>query len=665
MISVAEFTPSNEVPGLRRLWAETLGDARICIAILDGPVDQSHPSLAGANLSRIDTSISACADGGPASDHGTHVASVIFGQHGGPVKGIAPHCRGLIVPIFGDGADLSIVPCSQLDVARAITQAVQAGASVINISGGELTPSGTAHPVLADAVRNSADANVLIIAAAGNEGCNCLHIPGALPAVLAVGAMDAQGFPLDVSNWGEKYHMQGVLAPGTNILGAHPGGTTAVSSGTSYATPIVSGVAALLLSIQLQRGQQPHSQTIRHAILSSAVKPENDTLQSRRFLAGRLNVIGAMFRIGVRGGGTMSSPEESESAELYRAEAAEPIMEDTPQPMGEAGGSIEGAVERARSTQPVEPHRVISHDSVSMAKGGVLASNRVHASTCDCLEGGVCSCGATAPVQLAFALGALGYDFGTEARRDSILQHMTAPANPYDPTQLLTYLDANPWDAAAILWTLNLDAMPIYVIQPQGAFASDVYGRLRDFLAEQTKGEVERVSIPGVIRASARLFSGQAVPVIWPDPRGMYSWNTGALVEAVLGAPPPKSAADEERREYARATETIGNFLRRVYDELRNLGITPQERAINAAATNVFQGREVFRAAISEGMDLDAIEVEPSPICRPESMCFDVKLTFFNPSKVFEQARKVYMFAFDVSDLVPTPVGPVRSWFTR
>ncbi|MCP4549327.1 MAG: peptidase S8, partial [bacterium] len=59
---------------------------------------------------------------------------------------------------------------------------------------------------------------------------------------------------------------------------------------------------------------------------------------------------------------------------------------------------------------------------------------------------------------------------------------------------------------------------------------------------------------------------------------------------------------------------------------------------------------------------LDQIDVERSPICRPESDCWDVKLTFFNPTKRIEQARVVYRFTIDVSDVVPVTVGPVRHW---
>jgi cyanobactin maturation PatA/PatG family protease len=291
-------------PGLDDLWAETHGDSHICIAVLDGPVDQSHPSLAEANLTRITTLASGTADLDRASEHGTHVTSIIFGQHDSPVKGIAPLCRGLIVPIFENEVNGSLVACSQLDLARAIAQAVQEGAHIINISGGELSPSGSAHPILADAVQSCADNNVLIVAAAGNEGCECLHVPGSLPSVLAVGAMNTQDSPLAFSNWGDKYRIQGVLAPGENIPGAVPGGGTTIRSGTSFASPIVSGIAALLVSLQRRMGQEPNPMAVRAAILESAYRCDLQAfIDCRPYMMGSLNVSGAhaLIKKGYRG----------------------------------------------------------------------------------------------------------------------------------------------------------------------------------------------------------------------------------------------------------------------------------------------------------------------------------------------------------------------------
>ena len=63
----SEAPPGPALPGLDALWAQTLGDPRICIAVLDGPADLSHPSLAGAKLSRVQSLISDPAGQGPMS----------------------------------------------------------------------------------------------------------------------------------------------------------------------------------------------------------------------------------------------------------------------------------------------------------------------------------------------------------------------------------------------------------------------------------------------------------------------------------------------------------------------------------------------------------------------------------------------------------------------
>ncbi len=267
--------------------------------------------------------------------------------------------------------------------------------------------------------------------------------------------------------------------------------------------------------------------------------------------------------------------------------------------------------------------------------------------------------------RLVFALGTLGYDFGTEARRDSIAQDMVGPdnpaANPHDPAQLLAYLEANPDQAAAVIWTLSLDATPIYAVMPRGPFAAAGYERLRQFLREQLEEGVERVSIASVIVGQVQLMSGQRVPLISPELRCMYSWTTEALVEAVAGEPPDDSA---DREAYGETVEAVANFLERVYYELRNLGATPQDRALNYAATNAMTAAGIFEAALQAEMELDTIEVERSPICRPDSECWDVVLCFFDPENVL-RSRKCHRLTVDVSDVCPVMVSKVRSWSMR
>jgi hypothetical protein len=135
----------------------------------------------------------------------------------------------------------------------------------------------------------------------------------------------------------------------------------------------------------------------------------------------------------------------------------------------------------------------------------------------------------------------------------------------------------------------------------------------------------------------------------------MYSWTTGALVEAVVAASTPQDGKAEAVRE----------FLQKVYHELRNLGLTAEERAVNYSATNAFQVEKVFESAIKESLALDTIAVERSPLCRPDSDCWDVKIHFFYPERQVQTVRKVFRFTVDVSDVVPVIVGPTRSWFVR
>jgi cyanobactin maturation PatA/PatG family protease len=296
-----------------------------------------------------------------------------------------------------------------------------------------------------------------------------------------------------------------------------------------------------------------------------------------------------------------------------------------------------------------------------------------------------CSCGGQGvsvpvrgtPTQLVYALGQLGFDFGTEARRDAFIQNMDEPApgvqpNPNDPNQLQAYLERNPWVAASLIWTLNLDATPIYAVMPGGPYSDVAFERLRQYLGEQRPlsqgGEgVERVSIAGIIAGQVRLFNGVVVPVIRPEIRGMRSWTTRALVNAVHGPQPKAEATDAEKAAFAAKEAGVTGFLDRVYFELRNLGIAPHDRAVNYAATNAFNVAMIFESALKEKerLELESIEVERSPVCRPDSDCWDVKLMFFFPERQVQTVRRAYRFTVDVSDVVPVTIGPVRSWFVR
>ena len=190
------------------------------------------------------------------------------------------------------------------------------------------------------------------------------------------------------------------------------------------------------------------------------------------------------------------------------------------------------------------------------------------------------------------------------------------------------YLRTNPFEAESLIWTLNLDATPIYAIVPCGPFAATTYDRLRAAFEGQIQRGVELVSVPGVIAGSVTLLSGQVVPAVIPAARGMFSWATLPLIESVVGARPKAGA---ERAAYDKRVAGLNNFLSRVYYDLRNLGVTAQERALNFSATNAFQVAQVMESAAHGDLELDAINVRKSPVCRPDSDCYDVEISFFDP----------------------------------
>lgn len=693
-----------DLPGLAGLQADAEGgDPEICVAVLDGPVDLSHPCFSQARIEEVEPSGE---PSGGSSEHGTHVASVLFGQPGSEVRGIAPSCRGLVLPVYRQDSGGALIPCRQMDLARAINQAVGLGAHVVNVSGGELTRGGEADAFLAEAIRSCAKSDVLVVAATGNEGCECLHVPAVLPAVLAVGAADRQGRPLAFSNWGGPLSSQGVLAPGENVLGAVPGGGTRALHGTSFATPVVSAVVALLLALQRRFGKQPDPRAVREALLRSALPCDlAPGEECGRFLAGRLHIAGARRLLGLLG------PVPSRSRGVHRAP-----LTSTPAESGHAG-AVPAAVhpfnrrlEKERDMgQETRGNVGPAADPPAPGVAPASAEPEGVSPSCACQEGGASpsgveptgwedlqiklpdavepsgvapSCGPS-PAPAAdrgvqpshrtfcgrsshhvFALGELGYDFGCEARLDYFVQQLGEESNAFDPVKMASHLDekggGHQEDANALIWTLNIDATPVYAIEPTDQFAVISYLYLARFLVEQEKEGVERISVAGQLNGTRRLYNGTVVPVINPVTRGLFNWNTERLVDAVLGAK-PKGADDAAS--YDKQANGIRQFLHRIYYELRNLGVTPQERAKNFAATNAFQLKEVFHDAVGEDLQLDQIDVERSPICRPESDCWDVKLTFFDPTKRLEKARKVYRYTVDVSDVVPVTVGKLRTWY--
>lgn len=590
--------------------------------------------------------------------HATGIFGTMFGQPGSPVEGVAPYCTAINIPLFetptGDAA------LSPLNLAHAFDLALSLGVNIIHCAACHPTQSGFAHEMIQKAVKKCQDNNILVVAPSGNNKGECFCAPAILPNVLGVGMMKDNGQPANYSNWGGQYQKQGILAPGENIVAAQPGtDEPARQEGTSLSAPLMTGLCALMMSIQLQRGEQPNAESVRMAFLNSAIKCDpSEVAEPERCLVGKLNIPGAYQLL--TGQPLPGKPLAALSPQIILQNESQPVL-NSPEPavinLIESLNEVHSSAAPQLVTVSATIANISSDADTSFASSTSLVPATITLS---------------AVSNKVYALGTLGYDFGTEARRDTFKQRMPAvnidgvlvPSNPYDGHQMVNHLELSPSEGKSLIWTLNQDLTPIYALEPQKAFANEIYTVFRMLLAGQLQPQssdnyIERVSIPGALTdRTVELFSGQVVPVLaLPNIRGMYGWQVNALVEAAVTT--VSSQASEP--DVVSMRRSLKSFLHRIYYDLRNLGQLERERALNFAATNAFQAASTFAQAIASGMELSSIEVEKSPFCRLNSNCWDVKLKFFDPENG-RRAKKIYRFTIDVANIMPVTLGEVRSW---
>ena len=681
----------NAIPGMTALRSQTKGDPRIKIAVLDGPIDLDRACFQGANITRLDPywseefpidpqHLQAFLDvekSGKSDEekadllkeaipdeniraslhlrfHANHIISTICGQPDSPVEGIAPNATVINIPIAYSNDDF----INPLNLSRAISTAIEQGVNIIHCAACHPTQSGLAHEFIDKAIRQAQANNILVIAPGGNDKGECWCVPAVLENVLTVGAMKDTGEPFKFSNFGGKYASQGILAPGENILGAQPGTDDPIrKKGTSCAAPIVTGTAALLMSLQLEQGLSPDAEAVRAALINSAIPCDpKEVEEPERCLLGKINIAGAYELLT---GEPLKEVEKQGKEETEEKEAGEqlPVTLLSPQ------STVITAISNLNNLENgMIPSNITENSTSVTVSEKQQVSNTIVPSN-------------ITPSQrsnLVYVLGTLGYDFGTEARRDTFKQLMPSitidnlelPSNPYDARQMVDYLASNLSEAKSLIWTVNLELTPIYAIKPVGAFAAEIYQVMQYMLAGQILPEadedyIERVSIPAMLtEETVKLFSGQIVPIIKVNsPRGMYGWKINTLIESAIET----VRAEHEIADEARMRRSLTSFLNRIYYDLRNVGQIARDRALNFAATNAFQAVQTFSQAVAMGMELHSIEVEKSPFCRYGSECWDVKLKFFDPENGL-RAKRVFRFTIDVSDRTPVTLGEVRSW---
>lgn len=239
--------------GVDAAWRVTRG-AGALVAVLDSGVDPRHHDLSGSVVTGPDLTKGAGPRGArPSRLHGTYMASLIAGHGHGPggadgVIGVAPAANILSVRVILEDDEPGFRRFNsearyENVVARGIRYAVDKGADVINMSISKDRPTRQERA----AIRYAIAKGVVLVAAAGNDGAGRkdapYSYPASLPGVISVAAADRA---LHKASFSNRNSLVLVAAPGVDVFGAGPGDQYWVGRGTSQATALVSGVAALI-----------------------------------------------------------------------------------------------------------------------------------------------------------------------------------------------------------------------------------------------------------------------------------------------------------------------------------------------------------------------------------------------------------------------------------
>ena len=263
---------ATERVNAKPLWDLGIDGTGVVVAVLDSGIDKNHPDLAGKVVGEVNF-----VDSERTIDdllgHGTAVAGIIAGSgtaSGGRYMGVAPGASLLNVRVIDSKGSGQIS-----DIIAGIDWAIDNGADVLSMSLGGLN-LGESNPPISMAADNAMDAGTVVCVAAGNlderllllmlvasSVClGCVESPGDGVKVITVGATDCDDRIAAFSGSGplrDGRYKPTLVAPGVNVVSTVPqnldiegkiGSYYAAASGTSLSTPVVAGVAALLIQAE-------------------------------------------------------------------------------------------------------------------------------------------------------------------------------------------------------------------------------------------------------------------------------------------------------------------------------------------------------------------------------------------------------------------------------
>jgi len=293
---VPPYFPTCEVDAdidLEAAWDITTGCSSVVIALLDTGMKLDHPEMAGRIIGGKDF-VNNDDDASDDNGHGSNVGGIAFanGNEGGIHAGVNWSSDVLIVKVLNEN-NLG----EWTDLADGIIWAVDNGATIMNASiGGQNAPQ-----VLEDAVQYAYDNNVAIIVSSGNDNGNIAEYPAAYPQTISVGATTCDDSRVDNATWGSNYHSTlDLVAPGSSIYGLKYDSDEWGYwwGGTSQATPMVTGVASLMLCQDPNLSVEDIRTILRNTADDQVGDPNEDTPGYDIYHgAGRLNANEALLAV--------------------------------------------------------------------------------------------------------------------------------------------------------------------------------------------------------------------------------------------------------------------------------------------------------------------------------------------------------------------------------
>jgi subtilisin family serine protease len=319
--------------GVAAAWTRATGAPSVVVAVLDSGIDATNPEFAGRivpGFNALTGEADTTANFAPTDDgagHGTHVSGTIAaaGDNATGIVGIAPSVSIMPVKVLSDEGEGDFG-----DLIDGIDWAVAHGARIITMSlGGTLSPSAAAF------VQHTCDgayaAGAVVLAASGNDGTVVDQYPCNFSHVICVGSATNDGTA--VSSFSTRTSALALVAPGERIASTLPGGGYGYGSGTSMATPHVTGAVALLRT--LRPGLTPDEV---FAGLTQTARPLDGGGRSPASGYGLLQVGAAVDRI--VGFGPLPTPSPAASPTPAPTPTPTPDPNATPTPIPTPGPTL-------------------------------------------------------------------------------------------------------------------------------------------------------------------------------------------------------------------------------------------------------------------------------------------------------------------------------------